>query len=91
MTDVTAKSRTAPAVRLTELARVRKVGFAIEEGEMELGVTCVAVAIPSHTALMSISMSAPAARMTSDIRKRAIPFLQEVAAQLGRDLDSATA
>lgn len=91
MPAMTEKTITDPDAMLTELARIRKVGFAVEEGEMELGVTCIAVAIPSHTALMSISMSAPAARMGSDVRKQAIPFLQDVAAQLGRDLDSASA
>ncbi|MDQ2851367.1 IclR family transcriptional regulator [Dermatophilaceae bacterium Sec6.4] len=91
MPAMTERTITDPAAMLTELARIRKVGFAIEEGEMELGVTCIAVAIPSKTALMSISMSSPAARMTSEVRKRAIPFLQEVAAQLGRELDSASA
>lgn len=91
MPAMTARTITDPAAMLTELARIRKVGFAIEEGEMELGVTCIAVAIPSKTALMSISMSSPAARMTSEVRKRAVPFLQEVAAQLGRELDSASA
>lgn len=91
MPAMTETTITDPDAMLTELARIRKVGFAVEEGEMELGVTCVAVAIPSRTALMSISMSSPAARMGSDVRKRAVPFLQEVAAQLGHDLDSASA
>lgn len=91
MQAMTEKTITDPDAMLTELARIRKVGYASEDGEMELGVSCLAVAIPSQTAMMSISMSAPASRLTGDVRKRAIPFLQTVAAQLATDLDSATA
>lgn len=91
MPMVTEKTIAEPAAMLTELARIRKNGYAIEDGEMELGVSCLAVAIPSRTTLMSISMSAPASRLTPAVRKRAVPFLQKVAAQLATDLDSASA
>ncbi len=89
MPAVTERTITEPAAMLTELARIRKNGYALEDGEMELGVSCMAVPVPSDTALMSISMSAPASRITPEIRDRAIPFLQEVAAHLAADLDSA--
>ncbi|MBO1767338.1 MULTISPECIES: IclR family transcriptional regulator [Allobranchiibius] len=91
MPAMTDKTITDPDVMLTELARIRKNGYATEDGEMELGVTCIAVAVPSATALMSVSMSAPSSRITGAVRKRAIPFLQDVAARLASDLDSATA
>ena len=91
MPAMTDRTITDPEAMLTELARIRKAGYAMEEGEMELGVTCLAVAVPSATALMSVSMSAPASRITGSVRKRAVPFLQDVAARLASDLDSASA
>lgn len=91
MPAMTDKTITDPDAMLTELARVRKNGYATEDGEMEPGVTCLAVAVPSATALMSVSMSAPSSRITGAVRKRAVPFLQDVAARLASDLDSATA
>ena len=91
MPAMTDKTITNPRAMLIELARIRKVGYAIEEGEMELGVTCLAVAVPSTTALMSVSISAPATRITAPVRKKAIPFLQDVASRLASELDGASA
>lgn len=50
---------------LTELERVRADGFAIDEEEQELGVRCVAVALPTVAGLRAaVSVSGPAERFT---------------------------
>ncbi|MGX7681307.1 IclR family transcriptional regulator [Jatrophihabitans sp. DSM 45814] len=55
------------------LAEIRARGYAIDEQEQELGVRCVAVAIPSlRTAL---SVSGPLTRMDDELVARAVPLL----------------
>jgi IclR family acetate operon transcriptional repressor len=58
---------------LAELGRVRERGYAIDDGEQELGVRCVAVAVPgSH--ISAVSVSGPASRVTPE----AVPALAAV-------------
>ncbi len=58
---------------LAELRRVRKRGYAIDDGEQELGVRCVAVAVPGSLS-SAVSVSGPASRVTPE----AVPALAEV-------------
>ena len=48
---------------LEELERVREQGYAVDDGEQELGVRCVAVAVPGGST-SAVSVSGPAARVT---------------------------
>lgn len=48
---------------LAELRRTRERGYAIDDGEQERGVRCVAVAVPSSLG-SAISVSGPASRVT---------------------------
>jgi IclR family acetate operon transcriptional repressor len=61
-------------------------GYAIDEGEQEVGVRCVAVAVPDAPAKLSISISGPAARVTEDLVRRAVPILAEAGHRLSADL-----
>ena len=61
-------------------------GYAIDEGEQEVGVRCVAVAVPEAPARLAISISGPATRMTQALVTRAIPLLTSTAAALSADL-----
>lgn len=65
---------------LDELARVRAQGYAVDDGEQELGVRCVAVVVPGSTT--SVSVSGPASRVT----REAVPALVPVLQQAGRAL-----
>ena len=65
ITDITAL--------LEELRRVRQRGYAIDDGEQELGVRCVAVAVPGSLS-GAVSVSGPASRVTPE----AVPALAEV-------------
>ena len=73
---------------LTRLAHVREVGHAVDEGEQEVGVRCVAVAVavPSGSPRMGLSVSGPAPRMTDELLTQAIPLLQAAALRLGEQL-----
>ena len=39
----------------------------MDEGEQELGVRCVAVAVPDAPSRLAISVSGPAGRMTEEV------------------------
>ncbi|GAA2102868.1 hypothetical protein GCM10009841_19650 [Microlunatus panaciterrae] len=67
---------------LTELAQARDLGYALDDGEQELGVRCVAVPLTGLPFLAAISVSGPSGRLTMEDVPRIAPFLQSVAAQI---------
>lgn len=67
---------------LAELADVRTRGYAVDDGEQELGVRCYAVAVPDAHVPTAISISGPAVRLTGDMGARVVPLLQRAAQQL---------
>jgi IclR family acetate operon transcriptional repressor len=81
----TAGTITDPAALHAEIELTRARGYALDEGEMEIGVRCVAVGMPG-TAPMAVSVSGPAARMTDDLIMTAVSALRTAAAQLRQQL-----
>jgi len=77
---------TDPASLLQELDLVRSRGYAIDEGEQEIGVRCIAVPVPGTPTLAAISISGPGARVTPTIVDRAVPLMTAVARELSREL-----
>ncbi|MEJ2866311.1 IclR family transcriptional regulator [Actinomycetospora sp. OC33-EN08] len=61
-----------------ELDRVREDGYAVDEGEQELGVRCVAVALRGSLPA-AVSISGPTTRMTDELLRSAVPQLQATA------------
>jgi IclR family acetate operon transcriptional repressor len=72
-----------------ELGRIRENGYAMDEEEQEVGVRCVAVALPGERARAAISVSGPSTRMTESLVGAAVPILLETARALGDELDLA--
>ncbi len=68
---------------LDELAKVRRVGYAVDNGENELDGRCVAVPILGTRLPAAISLSAPAARFPIQAVETAAKALQAAAEQLG--------
>jgi IclR family transcriptional regulator, acetate operon repressor len=90
----TPRTVTDPASLLRELTVVRNRGYAIDRGEQEIGVQCIAVPVPDAPAVTAISISGPEARLTPSVVKRAVPLLQEAARRVSAELsfdDDATA
>jgi IclR family acetate operon transcriptional repressor len=83
MPALTSRTITDVDRMLGELAVVREQGYAIDDGEQELGVRCVAVAVNSFTA---VSVSGPTSRVT----RRAVPSLARVLRSAARDLAGRT-
>jgi IclR family transcriptional regulator, acetate operon repressor len=71
---------------LRTLDRSEQQGYAVDDGEQEVGVRCVAVAVPGLPTPMAVSVSGPAPRMTDDLVTRAVPLITEVTAALSKAL-----
>ncbi len=82
---------TDPDVLLAELERIREQGYAVDNGEQEIGVRCVAVAVPDAPTLTAISISGPEGRMTDQLFERAVPLLKRTAESLSAELSYASA
>lgn len=73
---------TDPERMLAALAMIRRLGYAVDDGEQELGVRCVAVPVrglPFHAA---VSVSGPSGRVTMEQVHQIAPDVQAVAEQL---------
>ena len=77
---------TDPDVYVQQLAAAARDGFALDDGEQEIGVRCVAVPLRDAPVRLALSISGPAARMTPELVQRAVPLLQQVAAEFCADL-----
>lgn len=91
MPSHTSHTITDPHVFLAELSRVRAQGYAVDDGEQEVGVRCVAIAVPNAPSPIAMSVSGPTARMTTDLVAKAAPLLIDAARRLSVDLDSGAA
>jgi IclR family acetate operon transcriptional repressor len=68
----------------TQLEKVRQDGFAVDDGENEVGARCVAVALPNLP--VAVSVSGPAARLKEELVETVAQRLQETAAALVGEL-----
>jgi IclR family acetate operon transcriptional repressor len=68
------------------LEQAAEQGFATDEGEQEIGVRCVAVAVPDAPTRLALSVSGPADRMSEELVGRAVPLLHEAGLALSDDL-----
>ena len=69
-----------------ELEKVRTRGYAVDDGEQEVGVRCVAVAVRDSVLPLAMSVSGPATRLTDEVVERAVPALRAATEALARDL-----
>jgi IclR family acetate operon transcriptional repressor len=77
---------TDPEVFAEQLRWSAEHGYAIDDGEQELGVRCVAVAVPGVRARLALSVSGPAGRMTPETVDRAVPLLAAEGRTLAAEL-----
>ncbi len=67
---------TDPKILLKQLEQIRHQGYALDEGEQEIGVNCIAAPIPWNLAKAAISISGPISRLTPETRQEIIPLLK---------------
>ena len=82
----TENTLTDPEDLVRQLEWVREHGYAVDDGEQEIGVRCVAVTVPEVAVRLALSVSGPTARMTDDRVQQAVPLLQRAARSLAVDL-----
>jgi IclR family transcriptional regulator, acetate operon repressor len=82
----TGRTITDPDTFLAELDRVRALGYAADDGEQEVGVRCLAVAVPDSPTAAAISISGPAGRVTEEATDKIVPVLRDVAQALSAAL-----
>lgn len=82
----TARTITDPDVLISELGEIREQGWAVDNGEQEIGVRCVAVPVKDAPTRAAISVSGPSGRITLGRVAEIAPVLQRVAVRLAEDL-----
>lgn len=70
---------------IVELDRIRARGYAIDDGEQELGVRCFAVPVLGMPTPTAISVSGPVTRVDDAFAERAVPILTETARIIATD------
>jgi IclR family acetate operon transcriptional repressor len=80
---------TTPEALAEELARTRERGYALDEGEQELGVRCIAVAVPDAPQRIALSLSGPLPRMTDEVVRRATGPLHDAAEAISEEMRGA--
>jgi IclR family acetate operon transcriptional repressor len=86
MAAATPNTITTPDALLAELGRIRRAGHAMDEGEQEIGVRCVAVPVAGALGTLGLSVSGPAPRMTPELVDRAVPLLHEAGERLSAEI-----
>ncbi|MDG3010128.1 IclR family transcriptional regulator [Rhodococcus sp. D2-41] len=85
----TTKSITDVDALLSELATIRARGYAIDDGEQEIGVRCFAAPVPGAPTPTAVSVSGPDVRVTADSDARMVPVLRQAAADLSAQMSGA--
>ncbi|GAA4859979.1 IclR family transcriptional regulator [Pseudonocardia benzenivorans] len=70
-----------------ELDRVREAGYAVDNEEQEIGVRCVAVAVPGRAPRAAVSISGPSPRMSDALIQQAVPLLRRAAEGVAGELE----
>ncbi|WP_436789778.1 IclR family transcriptional regulator [Yinghuangia sp. YIM S10712] len=86
LTAHTAFTVTDPAELLRQFAAIRQQGYAIDDQEQELGVRCIAVAVPGAPTATAMSVSGPEGRLRSTDEAKLVAGAKEIAARLGEAL-----
>lgn len=82
MPGYTSTTHTTVEALISNLRETRRRRFAIDDGEQEVGVRCIAVAIPGAVPPAAVSISGPSARITDAIVETAVTELTRAAAEL---------
>jgi IclR family acetate operon transcriptional repressor len=77
---------TDPDELLAQLPRIAEQGYALDDGEQETGVRCVAVPVPGGPLMTAISISGPEGRVAMENVPQVVHLLQTSAAALAAEL-----
>jgi IclR family acetate operon transcriptional repressor len=68
-----------------DLEGIKSRGFAIDEGEQEVGVRCISAVLIGVASPTAISISGPGTRVTDAFIKKYSPLLLEYASELAKE------
>ncbi|MDP9432371.1 MAG: IclR family transcriptional regulator [Actinomycetota bacterium] len=88
MPPYTPHTVTDPQELLGQLERIRAQGYAVDDGEQEVGVRCVAVPVLGAPTLAAISVSGPQTRVSARLHDSIIPVVRSAAEQLTASLSA---
>lgn len=90
LTRQTATTITDPGQLRSELRNIRRDGYAVDHGEQEEGVRCLAAPVfgPDGEIFASISLSGPASRLNKRRIEGLVPDLKRIAANLSQALET---
>ena len=90
LTRNTATTITEPSQLREELRRIRRQGYALDYGEQEDGVRCLAAPVfgPDGEIFASISLSGPASRLEGRRIEELVPYIKRIAAALSEAFES---
>ena len=80
---LTDRTITSAEALTRQIALVRAQGFALDDGEQEIGVRCLAVPVPGAPRNLALSISGPDSRLPLAQMGEFVPILQRIAADLG--------
>jgi IclR family acetate operon transcriptional repressor len=86
MPAYTDQTFTDPDKLQKHLIQIAEQGYALDESEQELGVRCIAVAVPGAPTPAAVSVSGPEGRLTREAVGRIAPVVQRIAATLSAHL-----
>ena len=73
----TSKSASSLSAVFANVERIRADGYAVDDEELEIGVRCVAMAVPGAPTPMAIGISGPVTRVDDALIARAVPALKK--------------
>ena len=90
LTRYTASTITDPGQLRSELQQIRRQSYAVDYGEQEDGVRCLAAPVfgPDGEIFASISLSGPSSRLESPRTEALIPHLKRISAALTEKLEA---
>ena len=77
---------TDPDELMARLPAIAEQGYALDDGEQEIGVRCVAVPVPGGPLMTAISVSGPEGRIGMEIVPRVVALLERTATALAAEL-----
>jgi IclR family acetate operon transcriptional repressor len=77
---------TDPDELMARLPAIAEQGYALDDGEQEIGVRCVAVPVPGGPLMTAISVSGPEGRIAMESVPRVVALLERTATALAAEL-----
>lgn len=83
----TDRTITTEGALIEAMVQIRAQNYAVDDGEQEVGVRCIAVPLPVQGTRLAVSISGPSARVTHERVPEVVPLVMAAAARLAQIVD----